>query len=336
VTEKGKKIAQLLGRVGASWTPPSESALATVGEDLLHLGLYLCLRRVLTEAQTLRTIAALREAYPDWNELRVSQAQEYEHLIDSKDASVRVRAAREVREFLYEIFQKNHGYDLSFLRADPGEAGRFVSQLPFLGSSAAHWLLWHASGGRLPVSPSIVRCLDRLGIAKRTSSMAKALEQLEGHVQPEMRAEFAVQLGHVVDRWCDPKRPICWECVLVESCPYGRKVQREWKAQQRRLEIQRKRDLERERKEAEKARREEERQRKRAEGESRRRAAASSRALLKKQREEQKRRAVEEKRREAEKRAAKLAAERARREAERKKAARKPAPRKAASGRKRR
>ncbi len=334
MSEKGKKIAQILGRVGATWTPPAESTLASVRPRLLDLGLFLCLRRALSEAQSLETIQALSEAYPDWNELRVSQPQDFERLIDTRDPDPRRKACREVREYLLEIFQKNHGYDLEFLRGDPGDAGRFVAQLPFLGSSAAHWLLWHASGGKIPVSPSTVRCLGRLGLVKRTSSMAKAAESLENHVAPDTRAGFGIQLGYVIDRWCDAKRPICWECVLVETCPHGRKVQREWKAQQRRLEVQKKRDLERERKEVEKARKEDERARKRAEVEAKRRAAASSRTLLRKQREVEKRRRDEERRRQAEKRAAKIEADRARREAEQKKKAAKKAAPKKNSGRK--
>ncbi len=322
MSEKAKKIADLLDRIGAGdWTPPSDAAARESGFNLLQLGLFSCLTRVLSETQAEKTVRSLVSAYPDWNELRVSQIQEFEQLVDTKNGQQRARAAQEIKEYLQEVFQKSHGFDLEFLRADINEAGRFVSQLPFLGSNASHWLLWHASDGQVPVSPSIVRILDRLGLIKRTSSMQKAQELLDKHVPSEMRAEFAVRFGQVIDRWCRPKDPICWECVLVEVCPHGRKVQREWKVQQRRLLQQRKRDEERERKEAEKRRKDEERARKRAEAEQKRRAAESTRAAKRRARENERRRRDDERRRAAEKHAAeKTALEQAQREARQKKA----------------
>ncbi len=327
MSEKAKKIADLLDRIGpGDWKPPSDAIARESGFNLLQLGLFSTLTRVLSDTQAEKTVRNLAGAYPDWNELRVSQIQEFEQLVDSKNGEQRSRAANAVREYLQEVFQKNHGFDLEFLRADLNEAGRFVAQLPFLGSNASHWLLWHATAGQVPVSPSIVRILDRLGLIKRTSSMQKAQELLENHVPSEIRAEFAARFGQVIDRWCRAKDPICWECVLVEVCPHGRKVQREWKVQQRRLLQQRKRDEERERKEAEKRRKDEERARKRAEAEQKRRAAESARAVKRRARENERRRREDERRRQAEKRAVEKAAlEQAQRDTRQKKAEQKKA-----------
>ena len=145
---------------------------------LLEAGLVCILARHLSGAQVEKTAKALRQAYPDWNELRVSQIQEFQDLVRTKNGELRADVARDVKAYLQEVFQENHGYDLEFLREDPTEAAQFVRHLSHLGASAAHYLLWLASDGAVSVSSGIVRVLDRLGLVRRTSSLRKAQETL--------------------------------------------------------------------------------------------------------------------------------------------------------------
>ncbi len=266
VSDKSHRIAELLARVPSSSTPLP----AADGRSLFEIAFLSVLYRRLSESAAEKTLSGLAAAYSDWNELRVSQIQEFQHLIQSKSPELQVAVANDVREYLQEIFQKLHGFNLDSLRGDLAEAARFASQLPFLGASIGHYLLHLACPDGLPISPPVVRALDRLGLAKRTSSIKKAQAGFESFVPPDGRREFAVKMGLVVEQWCDAKKPICWECPLVEACPFGKKVQRDWKAQQRRLEIQRVRDEERMRKDAE-------REKKRAAAEEKRRMIARAR-----------------------------------------------------------
>jgi adenine-specific DNA glycosylase len=180
-----------------------------------------------------------------------------------------VQVGRDCIEYLQEIFQKIHGFNLDVIKGDLAEAARFASNLPFLGAGVGHYLLFLACPGELPVSPPIVRALDRLGLAKRTSSIKKAQAGIEGFVPEAVRRDFAIRMGTVVEKWCDAKKPLCWQCPLVPACPFGKKVERDWKQTQRRLEIQRVRDEERRRKD-------EERERKRAAAQEKRRLIAKS------------------------------------------------------------
>jgi hypothetical protein len=305
-----------------TWTPPQH----VEGRSLLEQGLLCVLVRHLSEAQGTRAIDALRAAFPDWNELRVCQVQEFQHLIPSKDAGTRLDASYAIKDYLQEIYQRNHGFDIEHLKSDVFEAGKFIGQLTYLGASAGHWLVWRSSSGAVPTSPGMVRLLDRLGIIHRQASPKKIEPAFSAAVPPELRETFSLRFGRVIELWCDAKRPICWECPLVDSCAHGKRVLREYKASQKRLEQQKKRDEERRAMEAEKERR-------RLEAEARKRAAADAkRAAIeahkrkreqeKRAREEARRRAVEDKarqkaQREAEKR---RFAEQKRREAERKKA----------------
>ena len=274
VSDKSQRLADLLARVPLGPVPLP----AANGHTLIEVGFLAVLQRRLSESAADRTLAALAATYPDWNELRVSQAQEFQHLIQTKSPELAVQVARDVREYLQEIYQKIHGFNLDVIKGDITEAARFASSLPFLGASVGHYLLHLACPGELPISPPIVRVLDRLGLAKRTSSIKKAQAGVESFVPEAMRSDFATRMGLVVERWCDAKKPLCWQCPLVQNCPFGKKVERDWKQSQRRLELQRVRDEERQRKDAEK-------ERKRAAAEEKRRLIAKAKQDAKKLRE---------------------------------------------------
>ena len=274
MSTKADKFAELLDRIPLAWDPPQPME----GVSLLEQGLLCVLSRHLSRPQAEKTLRALSAAYPDLNELRITQIQELQPLIATRNEPLQRQVASAAKEYLQEIFQQNHGYDIEFLRTDLNEASKFIQQLPFLGASAAHYLLWVATGGELPVSTQVVRVLDRLGVMKRTSSPRKAQSALETLVPAPRRMDFGLRIGAVAERWCDIKRPICWECVLVETCPHGKKVLREWKQQQARLEVQRRRDEERRVREEEKAR-------KRAEIEARKEAKELERKRAREERE---------------------------------------------------
>lgn len=265
MSDKSQRLTDLLAKVPV----PAIPLPAPDGRSLLEVGFLCVLQRRLSESAAEKTLAALAAATPDWNELRVSQVQEFQHLIQTKNTDLAVQVARDCIEYLQEIYQKIHGFNLDVIKGDLAEAARFASSLPFLGASVGHYLLFLACPGELPVSPPIVRALDRLGLAKRTTSIKKAQAGIEGFVPESTRRDFAIRMGYVVEKWCDAKKPTCWECPLVVACPFGKKVERDWKQSQRRLEIQRVRDEERQRKELEK-------ERKRAAAEEKRRLIAKA------------------------------------------------------------
>jgi hypothetical protein len=316
VSSKSKRLTEVLAQVPAPEALPSSVS----DRKLIEIGFLCVLVRRLSPAAAEKTLVALGLAYPDWNELRVSQVQEFRHLVQTRSDELAMLVARDVREYLQEVFQKVHGFDLESLRGDLAEAARFASQLTFVGASAGHLLLHLACPDELPMSPAIVRTLDRLGLIKRTASLKKAQAAVEPMVAADERADFALRIGRVIENWCDAKKPLCWECPLCPTCPHGKKVEREWKATQRRLELQRQRDEERARKEAEK-------ERKRAAAEEKRRLIAQAREDAKRTKQLERERARQL--REAKARAAKAAQEKARqakvkaRQAKAKKVARK-------------
>lgn len=240
MTKKSDAVVKLMEKIQLRHPIPEPLE----GFCLMHQGLYAILRRQLAHAPSIKVIELLRVAYVDWNELRVAQAQEIAgHLKPANLGERVIPVARDVREYLQEVFQRSHGLDLEFLKDDPIASARFVSILPFIGTATASYLMWIASGQELPVTPTLVRVLDRIGlVAKQGASMKKARAAIEPMVPDDDRLGFVVKFGEIASRWCDARRPACHSCVLVDDCKYGKKAYKEWKIQQERLELARQKE----------------------------------------------------------------------------------------------
>jgi endonuclease III len=275
VSKKSEITGKLLAKIQSQYPVPEPLE----GVTLVEQGMYAILLHRLTPAQAKDTLVRLRAAYKDWNELRISQAQEINGFLDLGPAGLKVAA--DVREYLQEVFQRSHGLDLEFLKDDPQSTQRFVSILPYIGMATAHYLLWVASNKELPVTPALMRVLDRVGLVSRTASPKKARAAIEPIVPSGRELEFAYKFGEIASRWCDARKPICHQCVLVDDCKFGKKAFRDWKVQQERLEQQRIRDAARlallQKKEDERRRKEEEKRKKKEALEAEKRAREAAR-----------------------------------------------------------
>ena len=350
MTAKAEEVSKLLRKVRLGWPIPTPVENAS----LLEEGLYAILLRHVDAKKARAATERLKAEYEDWNELRISQAQEIAACmrIGSRGAG----AARDVRTYLQEVFQQVHGIDLEFLRDDAQASARFVTQLSFLGLGAGHYLLWLAGGRELPITAGMVRVLDRLGVISRTASVKKARAAIAPLIPAKKNGtdtdlDFVIRLGEIAHNWCDARKPICQECPLVDDCTHGKKVFRDWTVQQERLQAQRKREEARQaelrKKEKERQRRDHERALKKAEVDARKRRREEERrariAAKKREQEEkkkarekarlgvQKKREAEKKRREREVARKKAAAERKKEAEARKAAAQKAAAQKAAA-----
>lgn len=277
MSKKSEIAAKLQQKIHPRWT----TAHPMKDASLLEQGMLAVLLRHMSQEKAESAIVALREGFADWNEMRVAQAQEIAGLMLRKGKrpsrhSIRnsIAAARDARDYLQEVFQRVHGLDLEILREDPTAGGKLLQQLPKLGLAAGSQLLFLANGGQLPVHGGLVRVLDRLGLVSRTGSVKKSGEAIAPLVPDGKALEFAVRFSEVADRWCDARKPLCPECVLVEECPFGRKVAHDWRVQQTRLAATRAREEARrlalEKKEAARRAREEARDAKKAEADAKR------------------------------------------------------------------
>lgn len=336
MSKKTDLVAKLVREVDLRHPYPEEPP---EGLALVDQGAVLVLMRYLTEKQAVQSIRALKEEYVDWNEARVSQAQEVaSHLKTSSRKKGPARlidltpAARALKEYLQEVFQVTHGLDIEFLREDTVAAGKVVSELSTLGLTGGGYLLWLANDRQVPVHPTLVRILDRLGLIARTTSMKKARASIEPLVPKGKEREFTLCFHEIAERWNDPDQPIYVTVEALRSIPAGKKAYRDRQAQLEREEVRRQRDEERQRKaeerERERQRREDERARKKAEADERKRVREEERKKKAAEREKEKKRRQKEA--EAARKKKKAAADR-KQAAQKKKAA---ARKKAAGGKK--
>ncbi len=225
MTKKTETVQKLLKRISPRTPLPKPLASGT----LLEQGMLVVLVRHMSQDKAESVLGKLRKAYPDWNEMRVAQAQEIAAQIVNgtrhgtlTEVAPMLVPARAARDWLQEVYQKTHGFDLEFMKDDAAAAGKLVTQMPYLGLPGGGYLLWLASGRQLPVHNALVRVLDRLGLISRTASAKKARDVIEPLVPEGEDLAFTTNFGEIADRWCLPVKPICWECVLVEECPFGR------------------------------------------------------------------------------------------------------------------
>lgn len=245
MSKKPDLVQKLLDRVQPRYRMPKPVKDAS----LLEQGLMIALARHVSQAESERILVALRKSYADWNELRVAQVQEVASLVATgdrrglrADLEPMFPVVRAVRDYLQEIFQKNHGFDLEFMREDPAGAAKAFATMPYLGLAGTCYLMWLASGKQVPSHPALVRVLERVGLVSKGGGGKKGKEALTGVVPAGRELEFVAVFGEVADRWCHALKPICHECPFVEDCAFGKKAFQEWKVQQSRLEAQRVRE----------------------------------------------------------------------------------------------
>ncbi len=311
---KVKVVSDLIQKVNLRWDPPKRLKDA----NLLEHGLLCVLSRELSESKAEATLKALRRDFDDWNVLRVSQVQEVAPSVQGKDDGQNRLVAAMIKQYLQEIFQQNHGFDLEFMREDMAEGAKMFIKCTYLGVPAAYYLLWIAGDEAMPITLDMVRVLDRLGVIPRTTSLRKARTLIEPLVQKKGgELELASHLGEVLERWCDLRRPKCWLCPLADGCPHGKKVVKDWKAQQERIEAARLRSESR----AEAQRQKDAQRAKREEDRKARERGRLTKKLEREREREQRRLAAEAKKREKELNAKKRAEELARKKVEAKKKA---------------
>ncbi len=275
-----KKKTDFAERLIAEVTPRHPIPKAPLaGATLLEQGAYVVLLRHLSEPHAEATVKALRTAFGDWNEVRVSQSQEIAPHIKSSSRKKGTELLNELkpvadllRDYLQDIFQETHHLDLEELRDDETAAGKVVTSLRVLGVTGAGYVMWVAQGEKLPVHVPLVRLLDRLGIVARSASLKKAREVIEPLVPKGQELAFTIAIHEVLGRWDDEQDPIYETVPVLQTTSLGKKLVKERQVAAAKAEAQKKRDDERQRKDEEKQKRDSERERKRLEFEAQKRA----------------------------------------------------------------
>ena len=199
--------------------------------SLLEEGVKVILMRHLSEKISDSSVLSLRAGFLDWNEVRVSQAQEIASYLKTglrgtkfEVAERNRQAAMEVKTYLQEIFQKTHGLDLEVSCGDVVESSKALTDLPTLGQTLGGYLLYQAADGAIPVHKGVLKLCEKLGFIGKTSSRSKGLAMLEQLVPKGQEREFALVIHEIADLWDDDDAPIYMDYEVLRSVPFGKKA----------------------------------------------------------------------------------------------------------------
>jgi endonuclease III len=202
--------------------PLPEAAVASSERTVLEELIYAACREGVTYADADRAYAAIRKAFFDWNEVRVSTVQEVADIL--RPLPQPGSRAKRIIALLQAIFEERYSYDLSDLLKkglkDTARKLRFYKE--GVNDFAVAWVIQRTLGGHaVPLDGPTIRVLQRLGIVE--PGEPDSLEATRGsieHVIPKNRgAEFTELMSVHAKELCVDGTPKCAVCPLKGECP---------------------------------------------------------------------------------------------------------------------
>ena len=218
-----KTICDALSKhIGKVSTVPSNSLPETVVET----GIF-CIFAIGGTAPKIALDATKRsvEAFPNWNEFRISDAFEFLEFLEDLQIEDLYDRCEQVLEFVDEVYQDQNHVDLEYLREQsPEERLGALNRYQSLGPALAQYLalalqdfegiLFHYSWARV---------VQRVGIVPRSGSPKILMQSLGKVFKGEDLLSLQVNLIQVGEVICLRKNQQCKSCYLVMNCTH-RKV----------------------------------------------------------------------------------------------------------------
>jgi endonuclease-3 len=189
--------------------------------------IYAILREGTTSADADRAYAALRKAFVDWNEVRVSTVQEVSDVLRPM-AGAGGRAKR-VIGLLQKVFEERYTFALDDLdKKGLKQAAKQLSRYKEdVTDFTVAWVIQRTLGGHaIPLDGPTLRVLTRLGVVEEAEP--DSLEAVRGsieHVIPKAKGpEFTELMSVHAKQLCVDGTPHCGQCPLKADCPTGQTV----------------------------------------------------------------------------------------------------------------
>jgi endonuclease-3 len=200
---------------------PPEPEKRSVLEEVL----YAIVREGVPSADADTAFAALKTAFFDWNELRVSSVQEVADVLGRlPEASVK---AERLVGVLQEVFEERYSFDLSDV-AKKGlkQGGKQLARYKGgVTDFVVAWVTQRSFGGHaVPLDGPTLRVLRRLGVVDEDADDPEAVRASIEHYVPKAKGyEFTEQLILHATTICVEK-PKCPVCPLKSECPTGQEI----------------------------------------------------------------------------------------------------------------
>ncbi len=188
---------------------------------------YAILREGATAAEAYRAYDALRRAFIDWNEIRVSTVQEVaDALRPLPHAGDR---AKRVIGLLQKVFEERYTFTLDDLdKKGLKQAAKQLSRYKEdVTDFTVAWVLQRTLGGHaVPLDGPTLRVLTRLGVVEEVDPDAlEAVRASIEHIVPKARGpEFTELMSIHAKELCVEGTPNCPACPLKSDCPTGHEV----------------------------------------------------------------------------------------------------------------
>lgn len=172
-----------------------------------------------TDRNAERTLAKLKESFPDWQAVidapldAIADAIRGGGLADIK--------SRYIREVLAGILEEQGALDMSFLdKMSDREAIGYLTRFRGVGvKTASCVLLFAMSRPVMPVDTHVYRVMKRLGFIDDSVSRDAAHGILTAVIPPKDIYSFHVNLVTHGRQVCRARNPLCRECVITALCP---------------------------------------------------------------------------------------------------------------------
>lgn len=168
-----------------------------------------------------RAFAALRRAFPTWEQVRDGDTQEVIAAI--RPAGLANQKGPRIQEVLREITAQRGALNLDFLaELTPAEGREWLLQFKGVGpKTAAIVLLFSLGKPAFPVDTHIYRVSGRIGLRPEGMSVEQAHEFLEGLLPPEAYYAAHLNLIRLGREICSARKADCPNCPLQTWCDYA-------------------------------------------------------------------------------------------------------------------
>jgi endonuclease-3 len=190
---------------------------------VLEQFIYAVCREGATRAAADQAFENLRTRFFDWNEVRVSGAEEIAETLEGLTPEPMQRAQR-IIDFLQEVFETTFSFDLESLhKKGPKLAAKQLSRYQAANDYAVAWVTQHTLDGHaIPLDNVGVRVLRRLHVLDDGPTNLEAFRASLEHQVSKAKGPLFVELLSVLGQeHCHDDAPACHGCPMKSSCPTG-------------------------------------------------------------------------------------------------------------------
>lgn len=214
-------LTTLQGKLQKEYDPPDLPK-----RPVLEQMLYAVCREGTTSELADKGFARLRDEFFDWNEVRVSQADEVAaSLTGLPDGHGR---AERLIGLLQEVFETTFSFDLEASAGVDKKglkgAAKYLGRLQGASDFAIANVLQHSLGGHaIPLDGPALRALRRLGLVDEDArNDVETIRAGLEHLVPKAKgAQLAELLSLLAKDLCWEDAPNCPACPLKADCPTG-------------------------------------------------------------------------------------------------------------------